>query len=117
MATKVKDLPANGTLEDLTTTCGGHEDGFRAKLARLERGKDADGNNGIRATYNRVPLNEDYVSKELFFFDVTDLSAEERHDITVDQLSQGHVLAFATADRAEVFLEDEEAVVAVYRES
>ena len=115
MEPKIKDLPADGTVDDLKTTCGGHEDGFRAKLARLQRGKDAAGVNGIRATYNRVPVDQPYVSKELFFFDITNASASERHNLNVEQLQQGHALAFPGADRVEVYLGGNEAVVAVYR--
>ena len=117
MDTEVIDYPANGTLDDLLTTCTGDEKGFRGRLANLERGHNAAGEKGIRATYNIVPLNQPFPKKKLFFFDITEASASERHDSTVDQLSQGHGLAFPTADDAEVFLEDEEAVVAVYRES
>ena len=116
MATKVVDLAANGTLEDLSTTCGGHEDGFRAKLIKIERVQDADDNKGVRVTYERVPFDKPYVHKDLFFFDITGASASEVHDITVDQLSQGHALAFPDADKAEVYLEDEEAIVAIFRE-
>ena len=117
MDPEIIDYPSNGTLDDLLTTCTGDEKGFRGRLANLQRGQNAEGENGIRATYNVVPIPTPFPKKRLFFFDITDASAEERHDITVDQLSQGHVLAFATADRAEVFLEDKEAVVAVYREA
>ena len=116
MATKVIDLAANGTLEDLNTTCGGHEDGFRAKLIKLQRVHDAQGKKGIRLTYDRVPLDEPYVSKELFFFDITDASASDIKDITVQELAKGHALAFPDADEAEVYLEDEEAVVMIFRE-
>jgi len=116
MATKVVDLAANGTLENLSTTCGAQEDGFRAKLIRLQRVHDAEDHKATRVTYERVPFDEEYVSKQLFFFDITDASADDIKDITVDQLSQGHALAYPDADKAEVFLEDKEAIVAVFRE-
>ena len=116
MAFKEVDLAPNGTLDNLSTTCGGHEDGFRAKLVKMRRVQDEDDKKGIRVTYERVPFDEPYVHKDLFFVDVTDASASELHDITVDQLSQGHALAYPDADKAEVFLEEKEAVVAVFRE-
>lgn len=116
MATKQVDLAATGTLDDLSITCGGHEDGFRAKLIKIERVQDADDNKGVRVTYERVPFDKPYVHKDLFFFDVTGASAGEIHDITVGQLAEGHALAFPDADKAEAYLEGNEAIVAVFRE-
>ena len=116
MEAEIMDYPSNGTLDDLSTTCGGDEDGLRAKLIKLERAHDADGKTAIRATYQPVPLDKPYVSKELFFFDITDASASEIKDITVEELAKGHALAFPDADSAKVYLEGNEAAVAVYRE-
>lgn len=115
MDLKTMDYPHNGTVDDLVTTCGGDEDGFRAKLIKLERVRDADGKTAIRATYQRVPFDKPYDSKELFFFDVTGKSAQEKKDLTVEQLAKGRALAFPGADGVEVFLGGEEAVVAIYR--
>jgi hypothetical protein len=117
MDPEIIDYPPDGTLDDLRTTCTGDEKGFRGRLANLKRVQDAAGKKAIRATYNVEPLDKPFPKKKLFFFDITDASPSERHDITVEQLAQGHVLAFPTADRAEVYLGDEEAVVAVYREA
>jgi hypothetical protein len=117
MSTKTVDLGAKGTLDQVSTTCGGHEDGFRAKLIKLQRVKDADGQKGIRVTYDRVPFDKPYVHKDLFFFDITEASAAEVQEITVAELAKGHSLAFPEADKVEIFLEGKEAVVAIFREA
>lgn len=116
MEPKIVDYPSDGTLEDLSTTCGGDEDGFRAKLTNLKRVHDANGKTAIRATYQRVPLDEKYVSKELFFFDITHASSDEIKNITIEQLKKGRAFAFPDADSAQVYLGGKEAVVAIYRE-
>jgi hypothetical protein len=116
MDPEIMDYPSDGALDDLSTTCGGDEDGLRAKLIKLERVHDADGNTAIRATYQPVPTDKPYVSKELFFFDITEASASEIKDITIEQLAKGRAFAFPGADSAKVYLEGKEAVVAVYRE-
>lgn len=116
MDPEIIDYPPDGTVDDLSTTCSGDEDGFRAKLTGLRRVQDGAGNLAIRATYQPVPLNQPYTTKELFFFDITNASASQRHNLTVQQLAQGRALAFAGADNVEVYLGGEEAVVAVYRE-
>ncbi|HAF12346.1 MAG TPA: hypothetical protein DHU55_05980 [Blastocatellia bacterium] len=116
MDPEVMDYPPDGTLEDLSTTCGGDEDGLRAKLVKLERAHDNEDNTATRATYEPVPIGDPYVSKELFFFDITDASPQEIHDIAVEQLAQGHALAFPGSDNADVYLNNSEAQVAVYRE-
>jgi hypothetical protein len=113
MEPEVMDYPADGTVDDLSTTCGGDEDGLRAKLVKLERAHDEDEKKATRATYEIVPIDDPYVSKELFFFDITKLTAKQIQDITVDQLAKKHSVLF---DKAEVYLDDAEAVVAVYRE-
>lgn len=113
----VMDYPPTGTIDDLSTTCGGDEDGLRAKLVKLERAHNAQGDTATRATYQPVPLDQPYVSKELFFFDITEASAQEVNDITVEQLAKGRAFAFNGADSAQVYLESKEAVVAVYREN
>ena len=116
MGTESIDYADNGTLEQLSETCHGDEIGFRGPLVRLERVQNAEGKKGIRATYNSLPFDQPFVRKALFFFDVTDASASEIHDITVSQLAEGHALAFPDADKAEVYLGGNEAVVAIYRE-
>src|SRR5882724_10987794 len=83
MEPEVIDYPANGTLEDLSRTCGGDEDGFRGPLVKLVRVEDAAGNKGIRATYQPIPLNQPYVSKDLFFFNITTMTAAQKQDLTV----------------------------------
>ena len=109
------DYPANGTVDDLTNTTRGDEDGLRGKLVRLQRVHNNAGEKAIRATYQIVPDDKPYVSKDLFFFDITDASADEIKEITEDQLEQGNAFAFPGADSANVYLNDKEAIVAVYR--
>lgn len=116
MDSEVMDYPPDGSLEELSTTCGGDEDGLRAKLVKLERAHDEEDNTATRATYELVPLDDPYVSKELFFFDITNASPQEIHDIAVEQLAQGHAIAFPGADDADVYLNGNESQVAVYRE-
>lgn len=116
METETNDYPDNGTLDDLSRTCIGDEKGFRGRLAGLERGQDDAGKNGIHATYNLVPDDQPFPKKKLFFFDITNSSAAEIKDLTVKQLALKHPLAFPDADAAEVFLQEKEAVVAVFRE-
>lgn len=116
MDPEIIDYGPDGTIDDLSTTCGGDEDGFRAKLVRLQRVEDGDGNTAIRATYQPVPVDERYVPKELFFFDITGSTASERQAIRVEQLALGRAVAFPGADSVEVYLEGDEAVVAIYRE-
>src|SRR4051812_23920155 len=116
MDPEFNDYPANGTLEDLSRTCMGDEKGFRARLVGLERGEDPEGKKGIHATYDAVPFNKPFPKKKLFFFDITDATATEIKDITEDQLAQRHALAYGEADHAEVYLEDKEAVVMIFRE-
>ncbi|HEX6047598.1 MAG TPA: hypothetical protein VFZ22_24120 [Pyrinomonadaceae bacterium] len=116
METETNDYPDNGTLDDLSRTCIGDEKGFRGRLAGLERGQDDSGKNGIHATYNLVPDDQPFPKKKLFFFDITDSSADEVKDITVAELAKGHALAYPDADAAEVFLGGKEAIVAVFRE-
>lgn len=114
MEPEVIDYPPDGTLDDLSTTCGGDEDGLRAKLVQLERVHDKDDKTATRATYTPVPIDDPYVSKDLFFFDITKLTAQQVHDITVKQLALKRSVLF---DKAEVYLNDAEAVVAVYRQN
>lgn len=69
-----------------------------------------------RATSNQpVPLDKPYVSKDLFFFDITDASSDEIKEITIEQLKKGRAFAFEGADSANVYLSGKEAIVAVYR--
>ena len=114
--TKTMDYPSNGTIDDLTNTFIGDEDFFRAKLIKLERVHNAEGDTAIRATYQRVPPDEEYVSKDLFLFDITDASADDIKDITEEQLAASHALAFPDADKAEVYLAGAEAIIAIFRE-
>jgi hypothetical protein len=113
MDPEVMDYPPDGTLDDLSTSCGGDEDGLRAKLVKLERAHDNEDKTATRATYEPISLDDPYVSKELFFFDITNLTPQQIHDITVQQLAQKHSVLF---DKAEVYLNGAEALVAVYRQ-
>lgn len=115
MDPEIIDYPPDGTVDDLTNTTRGDEDGFRAKLVNLKRVHDAAGKKAIRATYQPVPLDKPYVSKDLFFFDITEASSDEIKDITLDQLKKGRAFAFEGADSANVYLKGKEAIVAVYR--
>lgn len=116
MDLEVMDYPPDGTLDELSGTCGGDEDGLRAKLVGLERVHDEDDNLATRATYEPVPIDDPYSSKELFFFDITNATSQEKHNINVSELAKGHALAFPGADNADVYLKGDEAQVAVYRE-
>lgn len=107
------NYPAAGTLVDLSSTCGGDEDGFRGPLTNLERGVNSKGEKATRATYVPIPPQQPYNKKNLFFFDITNLMPNQIQDITVQQLALKHSVLF---DNAEVYLEGAEAQVAVYRQ-
>jgi hypothetical protein len=108
---------ANATLIQLSDSCQTDEDAFQARIISMERVEADDGGKGTEVKYMRVPFSEVYVPKALFFFDLTDLTPEEIQDISTEQLQQSHALAsFPTSDNADVYLNDNEAQVAVYRE-
>lgn len=100
---KTMNYPASGTLQQLSMTCGGHEDGFRGPLVRLERGENEAGEKATRATYERIPADHPYVKKTLFFVDLAHPTAQPANTNVV----------FASAD---VYLNGAEAQVAVYRQ-
>jgi hypothetical protein len=113
MDPEIMDYPPDGTLDDLSGTCGGDEDGLRGPLVRFARVQDAEGNKAIRATYVPIPLNQPYVKKELFFFDITTATPAQQHAIEVEQLQAGHA---RIPEAKDVYLANTEAQVAVYRE-
>ncbi|HBB97765.1 MAG TPA: hypothetical protein DC054_20485 [Blastocatellia bacterium] len=98
MSDKVQIYPPEGTLDQLSITCQGDEDVFRAKLTKLVR-VDA----GTQATYQPVPFEQPYVKKALTFVDLAHASPQPPG---TDVLFQS----------AEVFLNSNPAQVAVYRE-
>lgn len=113
MEPEVMDYPPDGTLDDLSGTCGGDEDGLRGPLVKLERVQDAQGKKATRATYMPIPLTQPYVKKQLFFFDITTATPAQQHDMDVQQLQQGHA---RIPEAKDVYLNNQPAQVAVYRE-
>jgi hypothetical protein len=107
------NYPASGTLADLSSTCGGDEDGFRGPLTKLARDVNSNGEKATRATYEPIPPQQPYKKKTLFFFDITSLTPKQIKEIGDEQVAQKHDVVFAHAD---VYLNDAEAQVAVYRE-
>jgi hypothetical protein len=95
--------PADSTLDALNQSCQIDEDTFRARLIELGR-LQTDGVNANRASFQRVELNEPYVTKNLSFRDITKSAP--------DQVPEGYAPAF----KAEVFLNGEPATIVVYRE-
>lgn len=106
------NYPASGTLEDLSMTCGGDEDAFRGPLTSLSR-DDSSGTQVTRATYEPIPPQQPYNKKMLFFFDITNLAPEEVGALADQQAAQHHELLF---DNADVYLNNSEAQVAVYKD-
>jgi hypothetical protein len=100
---EVMNYPASGSLQQLSSTCGGDEDGFRARLVKLERATNTEGEKATRATYEPVPLDQPYVKKTLFFVDKAHPTPQPPNTDEV----------FASAD---VYLNNAEAQVAVYRQ-
>jgi hypothetical protein len=100
---EIMNYPASGSLHDLSTTCGGDEDGFRGPLVNLERAQNTGGEKATRATYEPLPPEQPYVKKTLFFVDLASPTPQP----------PGTDVVFASAD---VYLNDAEAQVAVYRE-
>ena len=100
---EIMNYPASGTLQQLNSTCGGDEDGFRARLTKLERAVNTEGEKATRATYEPVPPDQPYVKKTLFFVDLAHPTAQPPNTNVV----------FASAD---VYLNSAEAKVAVYRQ-
>ncbi|MFN2499832.1 MAG: hypothetical protein ABR557_12165 [Pyrinomonadaceae bacterium] len=107
------NYPASGTLIDLSQTCGGDEDGFRGPLTNLTRNVNSSGEKTTTATYEPIPPQQPYKKKTLFFFDITELTGEQIEEIAAQQFAQNHVVVF---DNADVYLNDFEAQIAVYRE-
>ncbi|HEV7797096.1 MAG TPA: hypothetical protein VGO73_02985 [Pyrinomonadaceae bacterium] len=101
--TKVKTYGADATLKQLSDSCQTDEDAYQGHLAGLERVDAEDGTKGTQCTYTRTPFSEIYVSKALFFVDLAAPTAQPPNTDVV----------FASAD---VYLNDAEAQVAVYRE-
>lgn len=101
--TETMYYPSSGSLEDLASTCGGDEDGFRARLVGLERAENDDGEQATKATYEVIPPQQPYVKKELIFIDLADPE---------DQPANTDVVF----DNADVYLDGAEAQVAVYRD-
>jgi hypothetical protein len=100
---EIMNYPASGSLHDLSSTCGGDEDGFRGPLTNLERGVNTQGQKATRATYEPIPAQQKYVKKTLFFSDLANPIAQPANTTVV----------FASAD---VYLNGAEAQVAVYRQ-
>ena len=100
---EIMNYPASGTLEDLSGTCGGDEDGFRGPLVKLERAENDAGEKATRATYEPIPFGQPYVKKKLFFVDLANPTPQP----------PGTDVVFESAD---VYLNGSEAQVAVYRE-
>ena len=107
------NYPASGTLDDLSRTCGGDEDGFRGPLTDLTRNVNSSGEKMTTATYEPIPPQQPYTKKRMFFFDITELTNEQIKEIAEQQFAQNHVVVFESAD---VYLSDAEAQIAVYRE-
>jgi hypothetical protein len=101
--TKVKVYPADGSLGQLRDSCQADEDAFQARLTGLERVEAEDETKGTQTTYTRVPFSEVYVTKQLFFVDNSSPTPQP----------PGTDVVFEDAD---VYLNGEEAQVAVYRE-
>jgi hypothetical protein len=101
--TKVDVYAASGTLKNLSDTCNSREDAYEARLVGLERVDAEDDTKGTQATYQRIPFSEIYVKKQLFF---VDLASPTPQPPSTD----------AVFDNADVYLNDDEAQVAVYRQ-
>jgi hypothetical protein len=116
MPNEVMDYPPDGSVDDLSTTCNGDENGFGGPLVKLERAHDQNDNKATRATYAPVPVDQKWIKKELFFFDITNLTPAQIQDIATQQMQQGHALAqFPNSDNADLYLNNVESQVAVYR--
>lgn len=100
---ETENYPASGSLDDLATSCGGDEDGFRGPLVKLERGQNTKGENATRASYEPIPPTQGYVKKKLLFVDLANPTAQPANTDVVFQ-------------SADVYLNNQPAQVAVYRE-
>lgn len=107
------NYPASGTLKDLSQTCGGDEDGFRGPLTNLTRNVNSSDEKMTTATYEPIPPQQPYKKKTMSFFDITELTSEQIEEIASQQLAQKHVVVF---NKADVYLNDFDAQIAVYRE-
>jgi hypothetical protein len=103
MADQVQIYSGSGTLQDLKTTANGDEDVFRAKLIKLER---VDDQKNTRATYKRVPFEEEYEKKDLFFFDTTGGTTAQPPNGTSEVLKD-----------APVYLNGKQSTVTAYRQN
>ncbi len=101
--TKVKTYGANATLKDLSDSCQADEDAYQARLTGLQRVDAEDEKKGTQVTYTRVPFSEVYITKKLFFVDLSSATPQP----------PGTKVVF---DNADVYLADKPAQVAVYRE-
>jgi|ERR1041384_3880184 hypothetical protein len=115
MADVKKTYAADGTLDQLQTTCRGDEDAERARLAGFRRVQRTDGTKGTEATFAPVPNNQPFPTKEIFFFDVTSTTPDQERNIMTQQLQQGHALVVDKPAGA-VYLNNKEAAVWVFRE-
>jgi hypothetical protein len=111
MDPEIIDYPINGTVDDLCRTCGGDEDVFRGPLTKLERVVDGAGKQAIRATFAPIPVTQKYVKKQLFIFDITNMSGQKQNELAQQQMAQGRAEAF----RGQVYLGGKAATVVVYR--
>lgn len=105
------DYPIDGTVEQLCTTCGGDESVFKGPLVKLERVEDEEGTKAIRATYRRTPFPQPFNKKQLFIFDITNMSGQKQNELAQEQMAQGRAEAF----RGQVYLGGKPATVVVYR--
>ena len=112
MATLKRFYAADGTLDDLQTTCQGDEDAHRARLTRLERAQKPDGTKATVATYEVIPFEKDFPAKDLFFFDITNSSPQQQRDISEQQMQAGHALI---DDKFDVFINNKPSSVLVFR--
>jgi hypothetical protein len=100
---EVDTVPGSGSLEDLCNSCGGFEDGFRGPLVKLERFTDTKGQKGNKATVEPLPFSQPYVKKKLFCVNLASPTTPP----------SGYKVVIASAD---VYLNNAEAKIAVYRE-
>jgi hypothetical protein len=107
------DYPIDGTVEQLCTTCGGHESLFNGPLVKLELVEDDNGKQAVRATYRRTPFPEEFIQKPIFIFNITNMSSQKQNELAQQQMAQGHAEAF----RGQVCLGGQPATVVVYREA
>jgi hypothetical protein len=103
MATKLWFYPADSTLDDLSQSCQIDEDNLRSRLINLERG-EMNGAKANKATFEGIEFSEPYITKRLLFQDLTQSASDEK--------PQGYEPVL----KADVFLQNRPARIAVYRE-